>query len=84
MSTHSSTFDMLPTVLNLTQLEFGIRKVVKKTLGLDAVVFPQSVDNEGKDQDRLGDVFGILCFHKGDEQKRSCFISWKKLIREAN
>jgi len=56
MPTQSSPFDMLPTVLNLTQLEFGIRKVVKKTLGLDAVVFPQSADNEDKDQNRLDDA----------------------------
>jgi hypothetical protein len=47
---------MLPTVLNLTQLEFGIRKVVKKTLGLDAVIFPQSAENDEKNKDRLGDA----------------------------
>jgi hypothetical protein len=56
---------MLPTVLNLTQLEVGIRGVVKKVLGLDAVVFPQSSDYKDKDKDRMGDAFGILCFHKG-------------------
>lgn len=70
MPTQSSPFDMLPTVLNLTQLEFGIRKVVKKTLGLDAVVFPQCADSEDEDQDRLGDAFGILCFHKGRTKEK--------------
>jgi hypothetical protein len=64
VATHGSTFDMLPTVLNLTQLEFGIRKVVKRVLGLDAVVFPQSSDIEDVNKDRIGDAFGILCFHK--------------------
>jgi hypothetical protein len=64
VATYGSTFDMLPTVLNLTQLEFGIRKVVKRVLGLSAVIFPQSSDIEDTDKDRIGDAFGILCFHK--------------------
>lgn len=62
MPTQSSPFDMLPTVLNLTQLEFGIRKVVKKTLGLDAVVFPPSADNEDKDQENQPKTAKKRCF----------------------
>jgi hypothetical protein len=72
---------MLSTVLNLTQLEVGIRKVVKRVLGLDAVVFPQSSDNEEKDKDRMGDAFGVLCFHKGRTKEELLHILEKAHLR---
>jgi hypothetical protein len=59
--TNNGQFDLLPTALNLTMIEFGAGEILKNSRQLDAIVTPTSIRNGVT---LIQNPIGILCFQR--------------------